>query len=291
VKVTVLGANGMLGTDVVKVLEALGHEVKALTRKDVDLTKPATINDCKWLARKNADWVVNCTAYTAVDKAEEEPEIAFDVNEEGVLNLCGKLNGGPRLLHISTDFVFDGTATQPYVETDETNPLGVYGQSKLAGEHYAEAMLDDPIIFRTSWLFGPSGKSFPLTMINAHIAGRQLRVVADQFGCPTYTVDLATAIASALETNLETGIYHACGSESMSWHSFAERVLGVFKGEAVSIEKIGTADYPTPAKRPAYSVLNNAKLAAASISPWRPTDSAIEELIERLQRGGNITSQ
>ena len=290
-KVTVLGANGMLGTDVVKVLEALGHEVKALTRKDVDLTKPATINDCKWLAKKNADWVVNCTAYTAVDKAEEEPEIAFDVNEEGVLNLCGKLNGGPRLLHISTDFVFDGTATQPYVETDETNPLGVYGQSKLAGEHYAEAMLDDPIIFRTSWLFGPSGKSFPLTMINAHIAGRQLRVVADQFGCPTYTVDLATAIASALETNLETGIYHACGSESMSWHSFAERVLGVFKGEAVSIEKIGTADYPTPAKRPAYSVLNNAKLAAASISPWRPTDSAIEELIERLQRGGNITSQ
>ena len=132
-KVTVLGANGMLGTDVVKVLEALGHEVKALTRKDVDLTKPATINDCKWLAKKNAHWVVNCIAYTAVDKAEEEPEIAFDVNEEGVLNLCGKLNGGPRLLHISTDFVFDGTATQPYVETDETNPLGVYGQSKLAG--------------------------------------------------------------------------------------------------------------------------------------------------------------
>jgi len=284
VKVTVLGANGMLGTDVVKVLEALGHEVKALTRKDVDLTKPATINDCKWLAKKNADWVVNCTAYTAVDKAEEEPEIAFDVNEEGVLNLCGKLNGGPRLLHISTDFVFDGTATQPYVETDETNPLGVYGQSKLAGEHYAEAMLDDPIIFRTSWLFGPSGKSFPLTMIYAHNAGRQLRVVGDQFGCPTYTVDLATAIASAVESNLDSGIYHACGSERMSWHEFAERVLSIYKDEEVRIDKIGTADYPTQAKRPAYSVMSNSKLAYAGISPWRPTDSAVKEFVERLRR-------
>lgn len=288
-KVTVLGSNGMLGTDVVKVLEALGHEVKPLTRSDVDLTKPATINDCRWLAKKNADWVVNCTAYTAVDKAEEEPEIAFDVNEEGVLNLCGKLNGGPRLIHISTDFVFDGTATTPYVETDETNPLGVYGQSKLAGEHYAEAMLDDPLIFRTSWLFGPAGKSFPLTMINAHNAGRQLRVIGDQFGCPTYTVDLATAIASAIETNLESGIYHACGSDAMSWHEFAERVLSVYKDEPISIEKIGTADYPTPAKRPAFSVMSNAKLNTAGINPWRPVGSAVEEFVERLKRSGTIS--
>jgi dTDP-4-dehydrorhamnose reductase len=287
-KVTVLGSSGMLGTDVVKVLEALGHEVKALTSKDVDLTKPATINDCKWLAKKNADWVVNCAAYTAVDQSEEEPEIAFDVNEEGVLNLCGKLNGGPRLLHISTDFVFDGTSNQPYVETDETNPLGVYGQSKLAGEHYAEAMLDDPIIFRTSWLFGPRGKSFPLTMINAHNSGKKLRVVSDQTGCPTYTVDLATAIASAIENKLESGIYHACGSDSMTWHEFAERVLTIYKGETVSIEKIGTTDYPTPAKRPAYSVMSNAKIIAAGINPWRSTNSAIEEFVERARRAGAI---
>ena len=287
-KVAVLGSSGMLGTDVVKVLEALGHEVKALTSKDVDLTKPATINDCKWLAKKNADWVVNCAAYTAVDQSEEEPEIAFDVNEEGVLNLCGKLNGGPRLLHISTDFVFDGTSSQPYIETDETNPLGVYGQSKLAGEHYAEAMLDDPVIFRTSWLFGPRGKSFPLTMINAHNSGKKLRVVSDQTGCPTYTVDLATAIASAIENKLESGIYHACGNDSMTWHEFAERVLTIYKGETVSIEKIGTTDYPTPAKRPAYSVMSNAKIIAAGINPWRSTNSAIEEFVERARRAGAI---
>lgn len=287
-RVTVLGANGMLGSDVVKVLEALGHEVKPLTRKDVDLTDPRTINDCRWLAKKNADWVVNCTAYTAVDKAEEEPEIAFDVNEEGVLNLCGKLSGGPRLIHISTDFVFDGSATAPYIETDETNPLGVYGQSKLAGEHYAEAMLDDPIIFRTSWLFGPAGKSFPLTMINAHNAGRTLRVVGDQVGCPTYTVDLATAIASAIEERLAPGVYHACGTEAMSWHEFAERTLSNYKGEAVTLEKISTAEYPTPAKRPAYSVMSNEKLSAAGINPWRPVDSAVEEFVERLRRMGTV---
>lgn len=288
-RVTVLGANGMLGTDLVKVLEALGHEVKALTRKDVDLTDPRTINDCRWLAKKNADWVVNCTAYTAVDKAEEEPEVAYDVNEQGVLDLCGKLAGGPRLLHVSTDFVFDGAANEPYKETDATNPLGVYGKSKLAGEHYAEVMLDDPIIFRTSWLFGPSGKSFPLTMITAHNAGRTLRVVGDQVGCPTYTVDLATAIAEAIEKNLESGIYHASGSESMSWHEFAERVLTIYKGESVLLERIGTADYPTPAARPPYSVMSNAKLATAGINPWRSTDSAIEEFVERLRRAGNIT--
>ncbi len=287
-KVTVLGANGMLGRDLVKVLEALGHEVKALTRKDVDLTDERTINDCRWLAKKNADWVVNCSAYTAVDKAEDEPEIAYDVNEDGVLSLCGKLQNGPRLIHISTDFVFDGTATRPYTEDDEPNPLGIYGKSKLGGERYVEAMLDDPIIFRTSWLFGPFGKSFPLTMINAHNAGKTLRVVGDQVGCPTYTVDLATAIADAIEQNLDTGTYHACGSEAMSWHTFAETVLSTYKGAKIELEKITSADYPTPTERPKYSVMSNAKLARAGINPWRTTTESVEEFIERARRMGTI---
>lgn len=279
-KVTVLGATGLLGTDLVALLHSRGHSVNALGSKDLDITDHQAVRQHSALSKKNANWVVNCAAYTKVDQAESEPEIARDANEEGVLNLCERLQNGPRLLHVSTDFVFDGLKGSPYVETDETNPLGAYGQSKLQGEHYAEAMLDDAVIFRTSWLYGKHGPCFPKTMIRLYDSGTLPRVVGDQTGCPTYTVDLSAAIVEALEKGLEEGVYHACGSDAMTWHAFAELVLSVHAGKEVLLEKITTAEYPTPAIRPPYSVLNNAKLAAAGISPWQPVASGVSRLLQ-----------
>jgi dTDP-4-dehydrorhamnose reductase len=283
VRVLVLGATGMLGRDLCEVLTASNHAVTAYGSKDLDLTSERAILDCLALSKKQHDWVINCAAYTAVDQAESEPEKAWDLNEEAVLNLAMKLENGPRLLHISTDFVFDGTKRTPYAEEDETNPLGTYGQTKLGGEHYAEAMLEDAIIFRTSWLYGPHGKSFPRTMVQLHRAGKQLRVVSDQIGCPTYTVDLASAIAQAITQNLAGGVYHAAGKDAMTWHAFAEKIISLDKKKPVSLEAIPTSEYPTPAKRPQYSVLSTAKLANERISPWRDTETCLRDFLERLE--------
>jgi dTDP-4-dehydrorhamnose reductase len=282
VRVLVLGASGMLGRDLVKVLNERGHHVTAFSSKDLDLTNHRAVQESPALSKKRCDWVINCAAYTAVDRAEEEPEIAWDVNEEGALNLAERLENGPRLLHISTDFVFDGTKGEPYLETDEPNPLGTYGQTKLGGERYIEAMTQDAVIFRTSWLYGVYGKSFPTTIIKAHEAGKVLRVVNDQIGCPTYTIDLATACAEAIEMGLASAIYHAAGNEPMSWHQFAEKTLTIWIGKNISIEGIPTSEYPTLAKRPSYSVLDTRKLTEAGISPWRDTSICLQEFCNRL---------
>ena len=206
--VLVLGATGMLGSDMVRVLRERGHQVTPFGSKDLDLTDEILVRETPSLSRKNCEWVVNCAAYTNVDGAEAEPEKARDLNEEAVFNLAARLERMPRLLHFSTDFVFDGTKGSPYLEGDEVNPLGEYGRSKLGGERYAEAMTENAVILRTSWLYGPNGRSFPKTMIGAHDSGKHLRVVNDQIGCPTYTVDLAIATALAMEKHLEGGIYH-----------------------------------------------------------------------------------
>jgi dTDP-4-dehydrorhamnose reductase len=273
----------MLGSDLVNVLRDRKHEVTAFTSKDLDITNHRAVKEHPALSKKKHDWVINCAAYTAVDKAEEEPELAWDVNEEGALNLAERLEHGPRLLHISTDFVFDGTKDSPYVETDEVNPLGTYGQTKLGGERYVEAMTEDAVIFRTSWLYGANGKSFPRTIIKAHEAGKVLKVVNDQIGCPTYTVDLAVACAEAIEKTIPGGIYHACGKDAMSWHAFAEAILKTWTGEELSIEDIPTSEYPTPAKRPAYSVLDTSTLTKAGVSPWRDTSVCLSEFCNQLE--------
>lgn len=282
-RVLVLGATGMLGSDLVSHLRQRKHQVTAFSSNDLDITNHRAVQECSALSKKRCDWVINCAAYTAVDKAESEPELSRDVNEEGALNLAERLENGPRLLHISTDFVFDGTKTTPYRETDEVNPLGVYGQTKLGGERYIEALVEDAVIFRTSWLYGPNGKSFPKTMIQAYDAGKQLRVVNDQFGCPTFTVDLAVACAEAIEKGLEAGIYHACGKDAMSWHAFSEAVLKVWTGKKISILGVSTNEYPTPAKRPAFSVLDTSKLSKKGISPWRDTAICLREYCDELK--------
>ncbi len=276
-KILLIGGYGMLGSDLREEFVRRGWEVAAPTLEEVDITDPIQVAGCAEVA---GDWVVNAAAYTAVDKAESEPDEAMMVNGLAV-GYLGQMAAmaGSKFLHISTDFVFDGTKSEPYTEDDATNPLGEYGRSKLVGEE--QALSHAGVVVRTAWLFGPNGGSFPRTMIRVAREGKPLRVVADQTGCPTYTRDLARVIADLIAKDAYPGVYHAVGPDTMSWHQFAVRTLEA-AGIDYEVAPISTADYPTPAKRPAYSVLSTAKIAAMGIAPMRPTDEALAEFVSRL---------
>lgn len=282
-RVLVLGATGMLGQDLVPTLKQAGLSVTAFGSKDLDLTNERMVREHKALSKRQHDWVINCSAYTAVDKAEDEPELAWDLNEEAVLNLASRCENGPRLLHISTDFVFDGKKETPYLEDDETNPLSTYGRTKLGGEHYVEAMTDDGIIFRTAWLYGTGGSCFPKTMIRLWRDGIHPKVVNDQIGSPTSTVDLAQAITQAICQGIPGGIYHAVGTEAMSWHQFAVQTLTLYTGQEIKLEAIGSDEFPAKAERPRYSVLSTDKLKSIGISPWRSTELNLTEFVEKIK--------
>jgi dTDP-4-dehydrorhamnose reductase len=283
-RILVVGALGMLGSDVVKVLAESGRDVAAYDLAELDITNPDSVAET--LTKEPYQWCVNCAAYTAVDAAETNVDLATAVNTLGpgyLARACMASN--TRLIHISTDFVFDGNKHEPYTEEDVPNPLGIYGHSKLEGE---ESLANsDAIILRTAWLFGPNGKSFPRTMIEAARAGKSLRVVADQIGSPTYTIDLAKTIAEAIESNLVGGLYHAAGPDIMSWHDFATLVIQEDRRQQgdpnpVDIAPIQTQDWPTPAKRPKYSALDSTRLHKAGITPMPPIQAGIEDFVSRL---------
>lgn len=276
-KILLIGGYGMLGTDLREEFVRRGWDVVAPTLDEVDITDPVQVAACAEMA---GDWVVNAAAYTAVDKAESEPDTAMMVNGLSV-GYLGQMTAmaGAKFLHVSTDFVFDGSKTEPYTEDDPTNPLGEYGRSKLIGEE--QALSHAGIVVRTAWLFGPNGGSFPRTMIRVAREGKPLRVVADQTGCPTYTRDLARVIADLIAKDAYPGVYHAVGPDTMTWHEFAVRTLQA-AGIDGNVTPISTADYPTPAKRPAYSVLSTAKIEALGIAPMRPLDEALADFVSRL---------
>jgi|CXWL01.1.fsa_nt_gi dTDP-4-dehydrorhamnose reductase len=277
--VLLLGAKGMLGTDVADEVRRRHWDLVALDLEDFDISNPEDSARIMSGEFGKIDWCINCAAYTAVDKAESEPDLAFAINGLGPSYLSKTVGAvGARLIQISTDFVFDGTKTTPYETEDIPNPISVYGKSKLMGEEGALSGSQDAIVLRTSWLFGPSGNSFPKTMIKAYEAGKQLRVVADQIGCPTYTKDLANATCQMIEHNISGGIFHFCGPEAMSWHEFAVHTLQAWinckgEGEMPEITPIQTQDWPTPAKRPMYSVMSCQKLN--SILSLDPSDLRI----------------
>lgn len=285
-KVLVVGGSGMLGQDVVSQLVSSGHEVVMPASADLNLTDPESV--AKVTEMEGLTWCINCAAYTAVDKAESEEQFAAELNALGpgyLARVCAMK--GIKFVHVSTDFVFDGLATEPYREEDRTNPLGVYGRTKLAGEEAVQAALPMALIFRTAWLYGPNGKSFPKTMIGAWEAGKDLKVVADQVGSPTYTPDLARTIVDAIEKDIFPGTYHATGPDSMSWRDFAAMAITAHRDHigsdrAVEIAPIRTEDWPTPATRPKYSVLSNAKLRASGIAPMRPTIEALADFVAKL---------
>jgi len=288
-KVLVIGASGMLGSDVVSELQQRGHEVASPRSKELDITNLEHVAGIA-LSHGTYDWCINCGAYTAVDKAESEVQLATELNELGpayLANACSM--AGAKLIHISTDFVFDGESTTPYETDAPTNPLGVYGRTKRDGELAVLAANPNALIVRTSWLYGPNGKCFPKTMIAAWEAGKTLRVVSDQIGCPTSTGDLARVLVDMIEANIYPGIYHACGPTVTNWHQFAIDAINKWKSSkgddrTVEVEAILTDAYPTPARRPKYSVLACETLWDLWIKPMRPLDEALADFSAYLSK-------
>jgi dTDP-4-dehydrorhamnose reductase len=272
----VLGGTGMLGSAVVAAARSRGWAALGLSRAQADLTDRDGL--LGWAERFRPDVVVNCAAYTKVDAAETERELAFAVNGEGVAAAAALAErAGARLVHVSTDYVFDGGASEPYREDSPTAPLSVYGQSKLEGERRALAY-DRSVVVRTSWLFGPGGPSFVAAMVGLIEAGRlPLRVVADQQGCPTSTASLARALLD-LALWETTGVVHFQNREPVSWYAFAVEIARLWSG-AVEVVPVTTAEFLRPAPRPAYSVLDVGRfehLAGRRVEPWE------EGLVETL---------
>jgi dTDP-4-dehydrorhamnose reductase len=258
VKILLTGRDGQVGWELARLLPALG-EVAAFTRAELDLAKPDTIVDR--VRAVKPDVIVNAAAYTAVDKAETDKEQATLVNAAGPGFLAAEAQArGALLIHYSTDYVFDGTKTSPYVETDPTNPLSVYGQSKLAGERAIQAIGVRHLILRTSWVYASRGRNFLLTMLKLGRERPSLRVVDDQRGAPTWARDIAAATVELLKRRSpESGVYHMTAGGATTWCGFAREIFRV-AGIETPVEPITTAEYPTPAKRPANSMLSNEKM-------------------------------
>ncbi len=274
-RVLVTGATGQVGSEVVSAMHRLGHDVIAPGRSGLDLMQPSQVEHRVTLLVP--DWIINCAAYTQVDRAESEPEQAMTVNRDSAAALARAAAAcNARLLHISTDFVFDGSRSRPYREDDLPNPLGVYGRSKLEGEQAVREALPGAVILRTAWVYGVHGHNFVKTMLRIAGEGRPLRVVDDQTGTPTWARDIAGAITALVQADA-TGLYHYTSAGSVSWCGFAGAILSAaaqagFEIRTQAVEPITTADYPTPARRPAYSVLDTGKIQAQlglSIPDWR----------------------
>ena len=295
-RILLLGANGQVGHELRRSLAPLG-EIIATTRsgqleegspcETADLDKPDSLEGL--VERIAPDWVVNAAAYTAVDRAESEADAAFRANAEspGMLaTACARR--GAKLVHYSTDYVFPGDGSRPYREDDATSPLGVYGASKLAGEQAIRAAGDAHLIFRTAWVYASHGHNFLRTMLRLGAEREELRVVADQIGTPTPAALIADVTAQVMAASPQaTGVYHLTAKGQGSWREFASAIFaGAHRRGLLAREPrvlpITTADYPTPARRPAYSCLDTARLSndfAIALPTWQQgLDRILSEL-------------
>jgi dTDP-4-dehydrorhamnose reductase len=285
-RAVVFGASGQLGVELVRELKSRQYEVGAWDRAHADITDPAAVE--KALAGFDAEVVLNAAAYNQVDVAEKEPQAAFLVNALAVRNLalaCRQIDA--RLVHFSTDYVFDGTATRPYVEEDPTHPLGAYAVSKLAGEIYAQAYLDKALIVRTSGVFGPGGLAtargnFVEIMLRLAGSKQPIRIVEDHFASPTFAPFLAARTADLLERG-QSGIFHAGGGTPISWFDFAQIIFEV-AGLHPALHRTSEREYRTPARRPKYSALSNAKLERAGMEPMPALRQAVEDYFRERNR-------
>ncbi len=291
-RILLTGAAGQLGHDLQPALATVG-DVLSVGRDGLDLSQPEQVRSALRQIKPRA--IVNAAAYTGVDKAESEPDLANTINgtTPTVMAEVAQELGIP-LLHVSTDYVFDGRKNTPYLEDDAPNPIGAYGMSKLLGEDGVRQACDRHLILRTAWVYGIGGKgNFVKTMLRVGNEREELRVVVDQVGAPTWTGDLADAIAHLLKGLLEgavaPGTYHYTNSGAISWYDFAVAIFeeAAALGIPLAVQRvvpITTAEYPTPAKRPAYSVLSGKKVSAAlgTIPPhWRV---ALRSLLQALAR-------
>jgi dTDP-4-dehydrorhamnose reductase len=294
----VTGAAGMLARDLTGLLSGRGEDYHEFTRADLDITDFADVRAA--VRAVNPDVVVNCAAWTAVDAAEEHEQEALAVNGKGAENLALACAAeGAILIHPSTDYVFDGHAASPYAEDAATAPEGAYGRTKLAGEQAVLALLPQSgYVVRTAWLYGAHGKNFVETMLRLAASGTAPRVVADQHGQPTWTADVAAQIYALIDLGAPPGIYHATSSGETTWFGFAEQIFARYaaysRQDQTQAEErpvltptpITTAEYPTPAKRPAYSVLGHQAWAAAGLEPigdWADAlDRAFPAILEEM---------
>jgi dTDP-4-dehydrorhamnose reductase len=266
VRLLVTGAAGMLGHEVVAAAEKLGHEVAAWDLPECDLTDAQATLDA--IRRLGPRAVVNCAAYTNVDGAESDEATAERVNADAAGNLARACKAAAaRLVHVSTDYVFDGTKREPWIESDAPNPLGAYGRTKLHGEEQVTAELDDHAIVRTAWLFGPHGPNFVATMLRLAGDNDEVSVVTDQVGSPTFAGHLAPALVDMAERS-DTGIFHGAGAGSCSWY---ELTLEAFDMAGVSCRVLPTTSdrFQRPAPRPAYSVLGSEREHPITLPPWQ----------------------
>lgn len=272
IKVLVTGAKGQLGVDLVKCLEQSGdYEVYGFDRQALDITKMSQVLDV--FHECNPDIVIHSAAHTKVDLAESEPEEAFQINALGTRNISVAAEKiGAKLVYISTDYVFDGQGEKSYNEFHPTNPLGIYGQSKLAGEQFVREFHSQYFIVRTSWVYGLHGPNFVKTMLKLAQSHDKISVVFDQIGSPTYTVDLAQFIVEQLISTELYGVYHASNSGSCSWFEFAKAIFEEAGLHHVKVNPVTTAEFPRPAPRPAYSVMDHMAIrlnGLKDLPPWQ----------------------
>ncbi len=282
-KILITGANGQLGRclqDVANRYPDFDFHFK--TSKEVDITERDQINNL--FSQENFDYCINCAAYTAVDKAETDQENAFLVNAKAVMYLseaCKAQN--TILIHISTDFVFDGSKTTPYTEEDVPNPINVYGASKLKGEQYIQDILEDYFIIRTSWVYSEYGHNFVKTMLRLGAEKEKLNVVNDQIGSPTYAGHLAEVIMKIISTKTTIyGIYHYSNEGAISWYDFSKAIFEL-KGMKVNVDQITSDAYPTPASRPRLSILDNRKSASLlglNLYLWR---TGLKKILKKIK--------
>lgn len=289
-KILITGSTGQLGKALLRQADAAPEPVIGFTHRQLDITDTTRLE--KALADRQPAVVINAAAYTDVDRSEQEPQKAFAVNTKGpsYLAACCAKSDIP-LVHISTDYVFDGTKNSPYKETDPIAPLGIYGQSKADGEHAVRTLCARHVIIRTAWLYGVDGRNFVKTMLKLGRERESLRVVADQYGSPTCADDLAAAVYVILrrirhKKNIPWGTYHFNGKGVTTWYEFADTIFDYArrfgKMRLQRVEPITTAEYPTPARRPPYSVLDCARIKAnfgITPTPWR---QSLKQTVERL---------
>jgi dTDP-4-dehydrorhamnose reductase len=275
VKILVFGRIGQLGSALAEVLSDR-YETRFIDQPELDLTVPESVRD--HVQTYLPSIVINAAAYTAVDRAETEPELAHIINArapESLAYACDE--AGAVLIHYSTDYVFDGTASMPYTETAAVAPTGVYGQSKLAGEIAVASATQRYVILRTAWLYSAVGHNFVKTMLKLADSGQPVRVVADQVGSPTYAQDLARVTRSIIEVLSSSredcfGLYHVTNTGTTSWHGLAQEIFRLAAHQDVVVQPISTEEYPTPAPRPAYTALDCSKLERVfglTLPSWR----------------------
>ncbi len=274
-KILVTGNTGQLGSEMVSMLMADGANVTGIDSKALDFCQPTQVKD--WISAFKPDWVINCAAYTNVDLAEQEQEKSFTINCDAARSLAeGVRSCNGRLVHISTDYIFDGRQSHPYSEEDKPNPLGSYGRSKLAGEEAVLDVLPDATIVRTGWVYGVHGNNFVKTILNLAAESDEIRVVDDQLGSPTWTNDIAKVICYLVNDDV-SGVYNFTNEGVASWYDLAYEVVTIaarigYPIKAGHVRPIPASDYTTLAERPHYSVLDKRKIRTVidyAIPHWR----------------------